>query len=72
MATLSAEMPPPLSTQAVSDFQGPAAERVARSVPPTEMRQAASAGQASFRLDQIELSPDAAKKLCPGASIFSR
>ena len=30
------EIPPPLSTQAVSDFQGPAALVVTRSVPPTE------------------------------------
>ena len=45
---LSGLMPPPLSTQAVSDCQGPAAPEVMRSVPPTETTKASSAGQASF------------------------
>ena len=36
MGMLSGEMPPPESAQAVSDFQGPAALAVTRSVPPTE------------------------------------
>ena len=36
IAMLSGEMPPPLSTHAVSDVQGPAALAVTRSVPPTE------------------------------------
>ena len=36
MAILSGEMPPPESTQAVSEAQGPAALVVTRSVPPTE------------------------------------
>ena len=62
MAILSGEMPPPLSVHAVSDFQGPAALAVTRSVPPTETTYASSAGQASFLLDQVELSPEAAKK----------
>jgi hypothetical protein len=58
----SGETPPPLSAQAVSDFQGPAALEVVRSVPPTETIFASSAGQASFEEDQAESSPDAAKK----------
>src|ERR1700693_3699009 len=67
---LSGEMPPPLSTQAVSDCQGPAALAVIRSVPPTETTLASSAGHASFDDDQVELSPDAAKKVWPCATIF--
>jgi hypothetical protein len=62
---LSGEMPPPLSTQAVSDFQGPPALAVLKSVPPTETTYALSAGHASFLDDQVELSPDAAKKFWP-------
>ncbi len=58
-------MPPPLSDQAVSDFQGPAALAVTRSVPPTETTFASSAGQASLLADQVELSPEAAKKFWP-------
>jgi hypothetical protein len=68
----SGEMPPPLSAQAVSDFQGPAALEVVRSVPPTETIFASSAGQASFDEDQAELSPDAAKKFWPCAAICSK
>jgi hypothetical protein len=68
----SGEMPPPLSAQAVSDFQGPAALEVVRSVPPTETIFASSAGQASFDEDQAELSPDAAKKFCPCDAICSK
>lgn len=37
MANLSGEIPPPPSTQAVSDAQGPPALSVAKSVPPTQM-----------------------------------
>ena len=40
----SGEMPPPLSAQAVSDFQGPAALEVVKSVPPTDTIFASSAG----------------------------
>jgi hypothetical protein len=61
----SGEMPPPLSAQAVSDAQGPAAPLVVKSVPPTETIFASSAGHASFDADQAELSPDAAKKFWP-------
>ncbi len=68
----SGEMPPPLSAQAVSDFQGPAALEVVKSVPPTETIFASSAGQASFDEDQAELSPDAAKKFWPCDAICSK
>ena len=68
----SGEMPPPLSAQAVSDFQGPAALEVVKSVPPTETIFASSAGQASFDADQAELSPDAAKKFWPCDAICSK
>ena len=71
MAMLSGLMPPPLSTQAVSDAHGPAALAVVRSVPPTETTLASSAGHASVSLlDQVELSPEAAKKFWPCAAIF--
>ena len=43
-----------------------------KSVPPTETTYASSAGQASFLDDQVELSPDAAKKFWPCAAIFSK
>ena len=69
---LSGETPPPLSTQAVSECQGPAALEVVRSVPPTETILASSAGQASFEADQAELSPDAAKKFWPCDAICSK
>ena len=36
IAILSGEMPPPLSTHAVSDCHGPPALDVVRSVPPTD------------------------------------
>ena len=72
MAIPSGLMPPPLSTHAVSEAQGPAALEVERSVPPTETTLASSAGQASFLLDQVELSPEAAKKFWPCAAIFSK
>ena len=68
----SGEMPPPLSAQAVSEAQGPAALEVVRSVPPTETMLASSAGHASFDADHAELSPDAAKKFCPCEAIFSK
>ncbi len=42
---LSGLMPPPLSTQAVSELQGPPALAVTRSVPPTVTTLASSAGQ---------------------------
>lgn len=45
MGMLLGEMPPPESTQAVSEAQGPAALAVTRSVPPTETTYASSAGQ---------------------------
>jgi len=70
MAMPSGEMPPPLSTHAVSDIQAPPALAVTRSVPPTETTYALSAGQASFLEDQVEESPEAAKKFCPCAAIF--
>src|ERR1700756_5954724 len=70
MAMWSGEMPPPESVQAVSDFHGPPALAVTRSVPPTETTLASSAGQASLLEDQVELSPEAAKKFCPCADIF--
>ena len=63
-------MPPPLSTHAVSDFHGPPALAVTRSVPPTDTTFASSAGHASFLLDHVELSPEAAKKFWPCADIF--
>src|ERR1700733_13033226 len=63
-------MPPPLSTQAVSEDQAPPALLVTRSVPPTETMLASSAGHASLRVDQVEASPDAAKKFWPWAAIF--
>lgn len=72
IAILSGELPPPLSAQAVSDFHGPAALEVVRSVPPTETILASSAGQASFDADQAELSPDAAKKFWPCDAICSK
>jgi hypothetical protein len=65
MAIESGEVPPPLSTQAVSDFQAPPALAVIRSVPPTETTNALSAGQASFLDDHVEASPEAAKKFWP-------
>lgn len=65
IAMLSGEMPPPLSAHAVSDFHGPAALAVVRSVPPTDTTYASSAGHASFLDDQVELSPEAAKKFWP-------
>ena len=68
----SGEMPPPLSAQAVSDFHGPAALEVVRSVPPTETIFASSAGHASFDADQAELSPLAAKKFWPCDAICSK
>ncbi len=68
----SGEMPPPLSAHAVSDFQGPAALEVVKSVPPTETMFASSAGHASFDADQAELSPDAAKKFWPCDAICSK
>ena len=68
----SGEMPPPLSAQAVSEAQGPAALEVVKSVPPTETMFASSAGHASFDADHAELSPDAAKKFCPCDAIFSK
>jgi len=58
----SGDMPPPLSAHAVSDFQAPPAPAVTRSVPPTETTYALSAGHASFLEDQVEESPEAAKK----------
>src|ERR1700727_2548309 len=74
MAILSGEMPPPLSTQAVSDFQGPPALAVVRSVPPTETMLASSAGHASALPDffHVELSPEATKKFWPCDDIFSK
>src|SRR5579871_238063 len=72
IAILSGEMPPPLSTHAVSDFHGPPALLVVKSVPPTETTLASSAGHASFLVDHVELSPDAAKKFCPCAAIFRK
>ena len=72
IAILSGETPPPLSAQAVSDAQGPAALVVVKSVPPTETIFASSAGQASFDEDQAELSPDAAKKFWPCDAICSK
>jgi hypothetical protein len=44
IAIESGETPPPLSAQAVSDFHGPAALEVVRSVPPTDTIFASSAG----------------------------
>src|SRR5271163_2918563 len=70
MAMESGEMPPPLSVQAVSDFQAPPALAVTRSVPPTDTTYASSAGHASLLDDHVELSPEAAKKFCPCADIF--
>src|SRR5208337_1134893 len=63
-------MPPPLSAHAVSDAQAPPALAVVRSVPPTDTTYASSAGHASFLLDQVEESPDAAKKFWPCAANF--
>ena len=65
MVILSGEIPPPLSVQAVSDFQGPPALAVERSVPPTDTTLASSAGHASTLVDQVEESPEAAKKFWP-------
>src|SRR6202050_4844358 len=70
MGIASGKIPPPLSPHAVSDFQAPPALAVTKSVPPTETMYALSAGQASFRDDQVEESPEAAKKFCPCAAIF--
>jgi hypothetical protein len=70
MAMESGETPPPLSTQAVSDFHAPPALAVTKSVTPTETIKALSAGHASFLADQVEASPDAAKKFWPCAAIF--
>src|SRR6201986_2416510 len=72
IAMLSGEMPPPESTHAVSDFHGPAALAVTRSVPPTVITYALSPGHASLFpvFVHVELSPDAVKKLCPCAAIF--
>src|SRR5208282_822107 len=72
IAMESGEMPPPLSAHAVSDFHGPAALEVVKSVPPTETTFASSAGQASFDADHAELSPDAAKKFWPCDAICSK
>src|SRR5580692_10383037 len=69
---LSGEIPPPESTHAVSDFHAPPALAVVRSVPPTETIFASSAGHASLLADHVELSPEAAKKFCPCADIFSK
>ena len=71
MAMLSGLMPPPLSTQAVSEAQGPAAPEVMRSVPPTETTYGI-VGRPGLRscLVQVELSPEAAKKFWPCAAIF--
>src|SRR5580692_2966391 len=69
---LSGEIPPPESTHAVSDFHAPPALAVVRSVPPTETIFASSAGHASLLADHVELSPEAAKKFCPWAAIFSK
>jgi hypothetical protein len=65
IAILSGVIPPPESTHAVSEDQGPPALAVTRSVPPTETTYASSAGHASFLVDQVELSPEAAKKFGP-------
>ena len=65
MGIESGEMPPPLSVQAVSDFHAPPALAVTKSVPPTETTYALSAGQASLLDDQVEESPEAAKKFWP-------
>src|SRR5580658_5436625 len=65
-------MPPPESVHAVSDFHAPPALAVVRSVPPTETTFASSAGHASLLADHVELSPEAAKKFCPCAAIFSK
>jgi len=65
IAILSGEIPPPLSTQAVSDFQAPPALAVVKSVPPTDTMLASSAGHASLLDDQVEESPEATKKFCP-------
>ena len=70
IAIPSGEIPPPLSDQAVSELHAPPAPVVIRSVPPTDTTYALSAGQASFFVDQVEASPDAAKKFCPCADIF--
>src|SRR5580704_4736531 len=70
MAILSGEVPPPLSTHAVSEDHAPPAPLVTRSVPPTETTLASSAGHASLRLDQVEASPDAVKKFWPCAAIL--
>src|SRR3569833_780260 len=63
------EMPPPLSTHAVSDVHAPPALAVTRSVPPTDTTFASSAGHASLRRDHVEASPEAAKKFWPCAAI---
>src|ERR1700691_1441348 len=70
MGIASGEIPPPLSTHAVSDFQAPPALAVTKSVPLKKTQSALSAGHASFRDDQVEESPEAAKKFCPCADIF--
>src|SRR5579863_5620124 len=72
IAMLSGEMPPPLSDHAISVAQAPPALEVVRSVPPTETTYASSAGHASLRDDQVELSPDATKKFCPWEDIFRK
>jgi hypothetical protein len=72
IAIPSGEMPPPLSDPGGFRLPGPAALAVTRSVPPTETTCASSAGQASLLDDQVELSPEAAKKFWPCAAIFSK
>src|ERR1700733_5303399 len=63
--------PPPPSDHAVSDFHGPPALAVTRSVPPTPVTKAEFAGHGALPR-YPPLSPVAWKKLWPCAPIFSK
>src|SRR5208282_474532 len=63
-------MPPPPSTQTVSEAQGPPALLVVKSVPPTQMTYGDSIGHHVFVLFHAPLSPAASKKLWPWEAIF--
>src|SRR5580704_7030555 len=71
IANLSGEMPPPPSTQTVSELQPLPAPLVTRSVPPTQMTNGDSIGH-MLVVRHAPLSPAASKKLWPCAANFMK
>src|SRR5579872_2152334 len=71
IGNLSGEIPPPPSTQTVSEAQPLPAPFVVRSVPPTQMTSGDSIGH-MLEVLHAPLSPAASKKLWPCAIIFMK